>query len=1621
MDSPPLVPPSPQPQRPSSSSAASTATTTVDNAPRRRNSPPLPSTTDSVPQDSPEFSAPQPPFTPGEVYLVQGLPHMVIPLKGAHSDSDDDNINAPLHHIHHAHPHQKHRAKLRRSSSISRTHRRRSNDTAPPQHLAPTSPMLQAQSPLSPATSVASTLLSKDGDSVSPSPTSSASHLVVSPPSPTASPDPSFASPDTNIPPRKRRGGRTLALVCHPWMCGGWLPNPFYPVLWTLDRFWHSAVVPAFACTCCLRGSAGAASPARRHRHWCRERRQRRRRQAATNAWRRDVAAASAAAPLAATAAEDDDVRTVFSGDDGSPNSDNEAKHHHHHHHVDEDDAAGTSCSCTESGSDEGSDDDDKRPRALRAARGWRFWSRRASPPGGGGSSDSDDDVWPSRQTAASSSTGLGGGKRRGSNVSSVVSSASTWKGDEEAFGGGVPRDRRRKAGVSPASAVRATRAARRLFASFGKKGLRRMCLDLVFPARPAGRPRVLHAFALLLRLVLVLLVTLVATVALVLVPRLHLQNLTRYRAPTPMHIVPKVPDPTSRAWCFADTVRLAALETVGMAGTAHRETCGEEVEEAVYGRGGSRLWGVAGRRGGWYGEALLSGNHRICDDDDEEEAGEAGRAVFKAMGEVEAALGRSQPPSANVTARASRSQCIPNLEYVVFATSCSPGLNRLARLLKRARVPLTILGMGTPWRGWGQRVRAYHDYFVALQDPTGRAVPRWAGEGAGAHRVHSRREVERLAARRVVVVTDGDDVVVNPSCGAEEMVGRFRDRRDPVSRVVFASETACWPRFDWWWKYQGEGVVRMPSSHPDAEVRDPRTSASPFKRLLPANGEGQRETVYHPYLNAGTFWGRVPDAARVMRTAYVDECYDDQGRYTEMYLAKWDGAVPAEGQRGEDLVAANIARNWRKEVAVVPPAATERPKRVVEGEEDVMVRWGAVEAGRVVLADKVGTLSEAVVRGNDVAGALEAAVAAFRVVAARRLALRKAQRGLERAVEEAGVPARGPFVSLDLRMTSFAALYGVYPADFNMKVGGRRSWEGKWRKTWDEGLGAYPDGMAERLAAVGPANHTDADDDDGHVTLTHGFLHPHFAHTIPLELVAAAVPFVPRAELRYVLDAIEAEARGEATYLDDVDGGWKPKGLCVLHQSGSKKRGNRVLEWLAGWMGEKAAKAVAEAEYRNVREGEQSRPVRHLHATEQAQCAKRTGVHRNGLHGVHHPKMRDHTHLPLFKKGHTLSTLRIVHIAICIILLLSILGLTLTTRVLSDTKGLEKRLQYRPMTPEEVLALRHLFAKHAYQNTVMIVPVNSGFLDQFRILLCTATNITDPPLIPHMVVQALDPTVEARLDEIKRKQNLTFGVIPYHPSFQGVTQYTVGNEDFYNMMRARGAFLQHVVETGFDVVFGDSDILYFKNPLVPLLNATESQEADLIASTDSRSFFDRTHDPFEGRPHVPALCFGFFYLRSNPRTQRLLAAVTAMMVTGRSFHDQDALNDVLNGRCENYTVVPRIVGWLPPGLPDTRNGTKGPRVVRFVREEDNRDVLTVRVLDQRRFTNGYLYQTAERSWVEYERVHREEVVMLHGNFGGAWEDKMNCYRRYSWDKIMNRETKECQVSFWDRLEMVHT
>ncbi|XP_060207975.1 uncharacterized protein At4g15970-like [Lycium barbarum] len=201
-----------------------------------------------------------------------------------------------------------------------------------------------------------------------------------------------------------------------------------------------------------------------------------------------------------------------------------------------------------------------------------------------------------------------------------------------------------------------------------------------------------------------------------------------------------------------------------------------------------------------------------------------------------------------------------------------------------------------------------------------------------------------------------------------------------------------------------------------------------------------------------------------------------------------------------------------------------------------------------------------------------------------------------------------------------------------------------------------------------------------------------------------------------------------------------------------------------------------------------------------------------------------------------------------------------------------EKNKQQQKSKLEKVLEKAAMGDK-----TVIITALNAAwtepnsifdvFLKSFRV-----GNQTKP-LLKHVVVAALDQTAYTRCLE---KQLHCYALTTKGVDFSGEAHFM--SEDYLKMMWRRIDFLRNVLEMGYNFIFTDADILWFRQPFAHFYLDTDFQIAC------DHYWYDSTdlHNSPNG---------GFNFVKSNQRTIQFYKFWYNAREAHPGKHDQDVLN----------------------------------------------------------------------------------------------------------------------------------
>ena len=286
-----------------------------------------------------------------------------------------------------------------------------------------------------------------------------------------------------------------------------------------------------------------------------------------------------------------------------------------------------------------------------------------------------------------------------------------------------------------------------------------------------------------------------------------------------------------------------------------------------------------------------------------------------------------------------------------------------------------------------------------------------------------------------------------------------------------------------------------------------------------------------------------------------------------------------------------------------------------------------------------------------------------------------------------------------------------------------------------------------------------------------------------------------------------------------------------------------------------------------------------------------------------------------------------------------------------------------------------HTFATHAINNTVVVVPVNTGMLHLAENLLCSLSAISFNTTA--IVFWALDDGAKTILDG------------KGYATYRDASLFSAsGNENIHGvtaayrrMMLQRPLFFRDILSSGFDVLMLDADIVFWQSPLVIVPQDVDRDSIDMVYSTDAREFYTE-HDAFEDNGRrgslIPPICNGMFWMKSSEETVSIWSEMLAVFEapwwkTGlyRYFwfqDDQRGVDMLLNdGRAKLVAPFPR--GITQDMIPNSH---------------DNKTRLSVRLLDQTQVVNGQLFMFRETSYHEnlvQMRAEGEDRISVHMNW----------------------------------------
>lgn len=297
------------------------------------------------------------------------------------------------------------------------------------------------------------------------------------------------------------------------------------------------------------------------------------------------------------------------------------------------------------------------------------------------------------------------------------------------------------------------------------------------------------------------------------------------------------------------------------------------------------------------------------------------------------------------------------------------------------------------------------------------------------------------------------------------------------------------------------------------------------------------------------------------------------------------------------------------------------------------------------------------------------------------------------------------------------------------------------------------------------------------------------------------------------------------------------------------------------------------------------------------------------------------------------------------------------------------------------------VFQRHAVNNTVMVVQLNTGFVELGLNLLASLKNASNGTneLTKRVVVWAMTPkTAEA----LKAAQaDMGFGIYVEsdpHPVMHLPPSDALepgGTVSYFDMMRSRARFFLHIVrDLGMGLFFVDGDIVFLKDPWphvvsgnglgLPGISIAQPQHADpyasvepdIVYSADAGGSFREMALPFQNfYAIVPRVCGGLFYARPTTNAVRIYTDLERAIWASDSGNDQWTMDELLSDGRDVLLTGPLTGGLCRRHAPCHVSNT----------------TLRVRILDQRTFQNGMMLRSTFGQAVD---IANSPAVSLHVN-----------------------------------------
>ncbi|CAN8062256.1 unnamed protein product [Agarophyton chilense] len=194
-------------------------------------------------------------------------------------------------------------------------------------------------------------------------------------------------------------------------------------------------------------------------------------------------------------------------------------------------------------------------------------------------------------------------------------------------------------------------------------------------------------------------------------------------------------------------------------------------------------------------------------------------------------------------------------------------------------------------------------------------------------------------------------------------------------------------------------------------------------------------------------------------------------------------------------------------------------------------------------------------------------------------------------------------------------------------------------------------------------------------------------------------------------------------------------------------------------------------------------------------------------------------------------------------------------------------------------LTMKSVIEKVVVNNTVILSALNYGYRGIMMNWVCNMRHLG----ITNFVIAALDADLY--------KFAYTRGLPTYleNTIFQGlnssiISDATYGSDSFKQLTKMKSRVVVRILKEGFNVMWTDSDIIYFRNPLQDMW----AYHADLSIQTNAPD-----NEPMNGRRRLNS---GFYLARSNPATIQAFEDIILFASKSR-MSEQPCFYDVMCGK----------------------------------------------------------------------------------------------------------------------------